>query len=230
MYALHLVDDEVVCVQAFCPHMEGPLFEGTRSGSKLVCPWHEWMYDLSSCERGDSGEGERACLARLSVVDRGEVGEIVVRGPNVMQGYWNKPEATAETIVDGWLRSGDIGYLDEEGFIFVQDRAKDMVLRAGENIYCAEVESVLFDHDDVAECAAFGVEDARLGEEVGVAVTLRKDSPLTAEGLRAHCEGRLARHKIPRYLWLGFEPLPKNANGKFLKRQLRDDLDPNDAG
>ena len=163
-------------------------------------------------------------------VPQGEVGELWVRGAQVIRGYLNRPEATAESITDGWLHTGDIARIDEDGFIFIVDRAKDMVIRGGENIYCAEVESVLFDHDDVAECAAFGVEDERLGEEVGVAVMLRKDSPLTADGLRSHCEGRLARHKIPRYLWLGFEPLPKNANGKFLKRQLRDDLDPNDAG
>ena len=163
-------------------------------------------------------------------VPQGEVGELWVRGAQVIRGYLNRPEATAESITEGWLHTGDIARIDEDGFIFIVDRAKDMVIRGGENIYCAEVESVLFDHDDVAECAAFGVEDERLGEEVGVAVMLRKDSPLTADGLRAHCEGRLARHKIPRYLWLRFDPLPKNASGKFLKRQLRDDLDPNDAG
>ena len=162
-------------------------------------------------------------------VPMGEVGELWVRGSQVIRGYLNRPEATAESITDGWLHTGDIARIDADGFIFIVDRAKDMVIRGGENIYCAEVESVLFDHEDVAECAAFGVEDDRLGEEVGVAVTLRKDSELTGEGLRAHCEGRLARHKIPRYLWLGFESLPKNASGKFLKRQLRDELDPKDA-
>ena len=162
-------------------------------------------------------------------VPTGEVGELWVRGSQVIRGYLNRPEATAESITDGWLHTGDIARIDDDGFIFIVDRAKDMVIRGGENIYCAEVESVLFDHDDVAECAAFGVEDERLGEEVGVAVMLRKDSQLTGEGLRAHCEGRLARHKIPRYLWLGFESLPKNASGKFLKRQLRDELDPKDA-
>jgi long-chain acyl-CoA synthetase len=162
-------------------------------------------------------------------VPMGEVGELWVRGAQVIRGYLNRPEATAESITDGWLHTGDIARMDADDFIFIVDRAKDMVIRGGENIYCAEVESVLFDHEDVAECAAFGVEDERLGEEVGVAVMLRKDSQLTGEGLRAHCEGRLARHKTPRYLWLGFESLPKNASGKFLKRQLRDELDPKDA-
>jgi long-chain acyl-CoA synthetase len=162
-------------------------------------------------------------------VPMGEVGELWVRGAQVIRGYLNRPEATAESITDGWLHTGDIARIDADDFIFIVDRAKDMVIRGGENIYCAEVESVLFDHEDVAECAAFGVEDERLGEEVGVAVMLRKDSQLTGKDLRAHCEGRLARHKTPRYLWLGFESLPKNASGKFLKRQLRDELDPKDA-
>ncbi len=162
-------------------------------------------------------------------VPTGEVGELWVRGSQVIRGYLNRPEATAESITDGWLHTGDIARIDNDGFIFIVDRAKDMVIRGGENIYCAEVESVLFDHEDVAECAAFGVEDERLGEEVGVAVMLRKDSQLTGKDLRAHCEGRLARHKIPRYLWLGFESLPKNASGKFLKRQLRDEADPKEA-
>ena len=162
-------------------------------------------------------------------VPTGEVGELWVRGTQVIRGYLNRPEATAESITDGWLHTGDIARIDEDDFIFIVDRAKDMVIRGGENIYCAEVETVIFDHDDVAECAAFGVEDDRLGEEVGVAVTVRAGSDLSGESLRAHCDGRLARHKIPRYFWLQSEPLPKNASGKFLKRQLRDDLDPKDA-
>jgi len=162
-------------------------------------------------------------------VPEGEVGELWVRGSQVIRGYLNQPEATAESITDGWLHTGDIARIDSDGFIFIVDRAKDMVIRGGENIYCAEVESVLFDHEDVAECAAFGVEDERLGEEIGVAVMLQPGSTLSGEDLRAHCEGRLARHKIPRYFWLGSEPLPKNANGKFLKNQLRDELDPKEA-
>jgi long-chain acyl-CoA synthetase len=152
-----------------------------------------------------------------------------VRGAQVIRGYLNRPEATAESITDGWLHTGDIARIDADGFVFIVDRAKDMVIRGGENIYCAEIESVLFAHEDVAECAAFGVEDERLGEELGVAVMLQPGSTLSGDDLRAHCAGRLARHKIPRYLWLGSEPLPKNANGKFLKRQLRDELDPKEA-
>jgi long-chain acyl-CoA synthetase len=160
---------------------------------------------------------------------QGEVGELCVRGGQLIRGYLNRPEATAEAIQDGWLRTGDIARIDEDGFIFIVDRAKDMVLRGGENVYCAEVEAAIFEHDAVMECAAFGVEDERLGEEVAAAVVLNEGSSLDAEGLRAHCAERLAKYKIPRYLWFLDESLPRNASGKFLKQQLRDDLALEDA-
>lgn len=159
----------------------------------------------------------------------GAVGELCVRGSQVIRGYLNREEATAEAIQDGWLRTGDIARIDDDGFVFIVDRAKDMVLRGGENVYCAEVESAIFEHGDVAECAVFGVPDDRLGEEVGVAVVLRKDASATADTLRAHCGERIAKYKIPRYVWLLSEPLPRNASGKFLKRQLRDELDTAEA-
>ena len=111
----------------------------------------------------------------------GEVGEIWFRGPNLIRGYWNKPEATAETFVDGWLRTGDLGRLDDEGFVFVEDRAKDMVLRGGENIYCAEVEAAIYEHPAVYEAAVFGIPHERLGEELVAAVVLRDGVELTAD-------------------------------------------------
>ncbi|MFT7289394.1 MAG: long-chain acyl-CoA synthetase, partial [Halieaceae bacterium] len=158
-----------------------------------------------------------------------EIGELLVRGAPVIGGYLNRPEATAESIVDGWLHTGDIGYLDEDGFIYLVDRAKDMVLRGGENVYCAEVENAMFHHDAVAECAAFAVPDERLGEEVGAAVYVKPGETVVAESLRAHCKQYLAPYKIPRYLWLLDEPLPRNANGKFVKRALQDSLKVADA-
>jgi long-chain acyl-CoA synthetase len=109
------------------------------------------------------------------------------------------------------------------------DRAKDMVLRGGENIYCAEVETAIFKHDSVVECVVFGVADERLGEEVGAVVVIAPDAELDIEELRAHCSNLLAKFKIPRYIWLRNDLLPRNANGKFLKRELRDTLDPADA-
>jgi len=159
----------------------------------------------------------------------GEIGELWVRGAAVIRGYLNRPEATAETITDGWLHTGDIARIDEDGFIYIVDRAKDMVLRGGENVYCAEVESALYEHPAVAECTVFGVPDDRLGEEVGAAIFLKADEQAPADELRAHCRERISPHKVPRYLWLTAEPLPRNASGKFLKRELRDKLDPTQA-
>jgi len=157
------------------------------------------------------------------------VGELCVKGGNVIKGYLNRPEATAETIHHGWLRTGDIARIDEDGFIYIVDRAKDMVLRGGENVYCAEVESAIFKHPAVAECTVFGVLDDRLGEEVGAAVVVAPGESVTADELRDHCSSLIAKFKIPRYIWLREEPLPRNASGKFLKRELRDTLEVTDA-
>ena len=162
-------------------------------------------------------------------VPAGEVGELWVKGAPVIKGYLNRPEATADSITDGWLHTGDVARVDEDGFIFIVDRKKDMVLRGGENVYCAEVESCIHRHPAVAECCAFGVPDARLGEEVGVGVVLRPGHSLTAADLREHCGTIMSKHKIPRYIWFLDEAIPRNASGKFLKRQLRETLNVADA-
>ncbi len=154
----------------------------------------------------------------------GEVGEICFAGPTLIRGYWNKPEATAETIVDGWLYSGDIGRLDDEGFIYIEDRAKDMVIRAGENIYCAEVEAAIYEHPAVYEAAAFGIPHERLGEELVAAVMLRPGAEVTAEELQDHVKEKLAAFKVPSQVIFVDEQLPRGATGKILKRELRDDL------
>ncbi len=174
---------------------------------------------------------EAKCVDENGVeVPQGEPGELWVRGGHVIRGYLNREDATAETITDGWLHTGDMARIDEDGFIFIVDRIKDMVLRGGENVYCAEVESALYEHADVSECSVFGVPDDRLGEEVGVAVFLQEGATTTADNLREHCSSLIAKHKIPRYIWFTEEPLPRNANGKFLKRELRDTLKLEDAG
>jgi len=157
-------------------------------------------------------------------VPQGEIGELWVRGASVIKGYLNRPDATAESITDGWLHTGDVARIDEDDFIFIVDRKKDMVLRGGENVYCAEVEAAVHHHPAVAECCVFGVPDVRLGEDVAAAVVLREGYHLTAEELRAHCADHLARHKIPRNIWFMTDALPRNANGKFLKRELREKL------
>jgi long-chain acyl-CoA synthetase len=157
-------------------------------------------------------------------VPTGERGEIWFKGPHLIRGYWGKPEATAETIVDGWLRTGDIGRMDDEGFVYVEDRAKDMVLRAGENVYSAEVEAAIYEHPAVYEAAVFGVPHPRLGEEVATVVHLREGATLTPEELQAFLRERLAAFKVPSVVSFLDEPLPRNAAGKILKRQLRDQL------
>ena len=157
-------------------------------------------------------------------VSDGELGELWVKGAQVIKGYLNKPEATSETITNGWLHTGDIARIDEDGFIFIVDRKKDMVLRGGENVYCAEVESAIFEHEAVSEVTVFGVPDERLGEEVAAAVYLNDTDSINAEALRTFLQGRIAKHKIPQYLWFLQEPLPRNASGKFLKRELQEKL------
>jgi long-chain acyl-CoA synthetase len=151
-------------------------------------------------------------------------GELWIKGPNVVRGYFNKPEATAATFTRGWLHSGDIARIDEDGFIYIVDRAKDMVIRGGENVYSVEVEAALFEHPAVADAAVIGVPHAVLGEEVGAAVVLRPGSKLTAEELTRHVKERLAGFKVPTHIWFRSEPLPRNPQGKVLKRELRDTL------
>lgn len=152
----------------------------------------------------------------------GSRGEIWMKGPNVIRGYWNKPEATAETIVDGWLASGDLGRIDEEGFLYIEDRAKDMVLRAGENVYCAEVEGAIYEHPGIYEAAVFGVPHERLGEEVACVIQLKAESKLTGDDLRDFLAAKLAPFKIPSRIAFSDGRLPRNPSGKILKRELRE--------
>jgi long-chain acyl-CoA synthetase len=155
-------------------------------------------------------------------VATGDPGEIWFKGPHLIRGYWGQPEATAATIVDGWLRSGDIGRLDEEGFLYVEDRAKDMVLRAGENIYCAEVEAALYEHPAVYEAAVFGLPHPRLGEEVAAVVYPKPGMTVGPEELQSFVAARLAAFKVPSQIDVIASPLPRNPAGKVLKRQLRE--------
>ena len=152
------------------------------------------------------------------------VGQLCVRGSVVIKGYLNKSEATASAIREGWFNTGDVARIDEDGFVYIVDRAKDMVIRGGENIYCNEVETAIYTHDAVAEVAVFGVPDERLGEEVGAAIVVRPGASLTQDELSAHLAARIAKFKIPSKVWFLNEQLPRNANGKFVKRELRQQL------
>jgi fatty-acyl-CoA synthase len=149
-------------------------------------------------------------------------GEICCRGPNVMKGYWRRPDATAAAIdVEGWFHTGDAGYLDEDGFLFVSDRIKDMVISGGENVYPAEVESVLLENPAISEVAVIGLPDERWGEAVVAIVALKPGAELTLEELRDFAAERLARYKVPSRLEK-VEVLPRNPAGKVLKFELRD--------
>lgn len=154
----------------------------------------------------------------------GETGEIWFRAPSLIRGYWNRPEATSETIVDGWLRSGDIGHLDDEGYVYVSDRAKDMVLRGGENIFCAEVEAAIYEHPAVYEAAVYGIPDERLGEQLACHVMVKEGASMSVAELRGFVGERLAKFKVPTMVTFVTEQLPRNASGKILKRDLRDSV------
>ena len=149
-------------------------------------------------------------------------GEIVARGPVVMSGYWNRPDATAETIRDGWLHTGDVGRTDQEGFFYIVDRKKDMVITGGENVYPAEIENVLYEHPDVAEAAVIGIPDAKWGEAVHAIVVVKEGSTLTEESVVSHCAAKLARFKVPRSVQVRTEALPRTPAGKVRKPELRD--------
>ena len=152
----------------------------------------------------------------------GEVGEVCLSGPMLIRGYWNRPEATAESIRDGWLHTGDLGYLDDQGVLSVVDRIKDMVLRGGEYVYCSEVEAAIFEHKDIHEVAVFGLPHERLGEEVVAALLPTPGKTIDIDELTAFLAERIAPFKIPSQWFVRDEPLPRGATGKILKREIRD--------
>jgi long-chain acyl-CoA synthetase len=149
----------------------------------------------------------------------GQIGEIVIRGYNVMKGYWRNPGATAETITGGWLKTGDLARVDEDGYFYIVDRKKDLIIRGGFNVYPREIEEVLYEHPAVAEAAVIGIPDKDLGEEIGAAVKLRPGAAATTDELRAFVKDLVAPYKYPRYVWI--EPdLPKGPTGKILRREV----------
>ena len=157
-------------------------------------------------------------------VAEGEIGEIAIRGHNVMKGYWGKPEATAEAITDGWFRTGDMARVDEDGYYYIVDRKKDLIIRGGYNVYPREIEEVLHEHPAVAEVAVIGMPHADLGEEVGAAVALKPGATATPEELRAFARDKVAAYKYPRRVWL-VDALPKGPTGKILRREVHPPAD-----
>jgi long-chain acyl-CoA synthetase len=152
-------------------------------------------------------------------VPQGEVGEIAIRGHNVMKGYWRRPEDTDIAIHDGWFRTGDLGMVDVDGYFFIVDRKKDLILRGGYNVYPREIEEVLYEHPAVAEAAVIGVPHPDLGEEVAAAVTLKPGATITAEELRDQVKSQVAAYKYPRHVWF-VDALPKGPTGKIVKREI----------
>ena len=152
-------------------------------------------------------------------VDQGEVGEIVIKGHNIMRGYWNRPDATEEAIKDGWFHTGDMGKVDEDGYFFIVDRKKELIIRGGYNVYPREVEEVLYEHPAVQEAAVVAVKDEKMGEEVGAAVVLKKGEEVTEEELRDYVKEQVANYKYPRKIWF-CDDLPKGPTGKILKKDI----------
>lgn len=175
-----------------------------------------------------ASSGRVSAVLDLRVVDeadnelpQGDRGELQIRGASIIKGYWRRPEANAETFNQGWMKTGDVAYFDEDGFLFIVDRIKDLIIRGGENIGCGEVEAALLEHPLIQEASVYAVPDTRLGEEV--ATTVYSDETLSEEDLRAFLGERLAKFKIPRYIQFTHEHLPRIASGKIFKRKLRDD-------
>ena len=157
----------------------------------------------------------------ISELPQRAVGEVLVRGPGVMLGYWNQPELTRQTIIDGWLRTGDAGYLDEGGYLYLVDRIKDMIVSGGENVYSAEVEQALSTHPGVMQCAVFGVPDERWGERVHAVVYVRPGMTLESRELVEHCAPLISNYKRPKSYDFWDKPLPLSGAGKILKTELR---------
>lgn len=185
------------------------------------------MLDAADAIRKLGSAGKAMMHTAIRIVDDegrdvapDSIGELLIKGPNITPGYWNKPEATESAFTDGWLHTGDAARQDEEGFIYIVDRWKDMYISGGENVYPAEVENVLFQLPQVADAAIIGVPNERWGE-VGMAIIVRKpDQPLVEADVIQHCLGRLAKFKVPQSVAF-VDVLPRNATGKVLKRELR---------
>lgn len=176
---------------------------------------------VKSCGRALTGLDVAVFDPHGAALGAGEMGEIVVRGPTVMTGYWREPELTARTIRNGWLHTGDLGYMDEGGFVYLVDRLKDMIITGGENVYSSEVEDVLYAFPGVSQCAVIGIPDARWGETVHAIIAVASGADVTEDALVAHCRSRIARYKCPRTIDLRTEPLPLSGANKINKPLLR---------
>ncbi len=211
--------------QAF-PHAEMcHAYGATETAPLATCLRNEHLVidgDLGrSCGQAVAGVDVRVFDNDGNELPPGDVGEVVVRGTNIMKGYWNKPEQTAEVLRDGWYYTGDLGYMDALGYVFLVDRAKDMIVSGGENVYSTEVEEALYKHPAVLEAAVFGIPDERWGEAVHAVVVPRPEHEVDAAALLSFCRDHIAGYKIPKGIDFQHDPLPKSGPGKVLKRELR---------
>lgn len=199
-----------------------PLLTGLDTWDHVPDGTPEQVRRLSSVGREALGVEVRVVNSEGEDVQPGEIGEIIARGPNIMQGYWHMPEATAAAIVGGWLHTGDLATIDEENYIYIVDRAKDMIISGGENIYSIEAENALYTHPAVLEAAVIGIPDEQWGESVHAVVVLKPGTQATQEELIEHTRRQIAGYKVPRSLEFLPDPLPKSGAGKILKRDLRE--------
>jgi long-chain acyl-CoA synthetase len=199
-----------------------PILTTLHQWDHIVDGTPEQVRRLSSCGKQVLGVEVRVVTACGEDVKPGEIGEIIARGPNVMLGYWRMPEATAEALKDGWMHTGDLATVDEEHYIYILDRAKDMIISGGENIYSVEVEQALSTHPAVLEAAVIGIPDERWGEAVHAVVVRKPGMQVSDEELIAHARTQIAGYKAPRSIEFHGETLPKSGAGKILKRELRD--------
>ena len=159
---------------------------------------------------------------KQQLLPRGDIGQVKVRGANAMKGYWKNPEATAETIVDGWVLTGDAGYMDDDGYLFLVDRVKDMIVTGGENVYSVEVENAIMEHGGIAQCAVIGIPHETWVEAVHAFVVPKPGHEPTEQEIISHCREMIAGYKCPRTIEIRSEPLPLSGAGKVLKRELRE--------
>jgi long-chain acyl-CoA synthetase len=199
-----------------------PLLSGLDTWDHVPDGTPTQVQRLASVGREALGVEVRVVNSEGEDVQPGEIGEIIARGPNIMQGYWHMPEATAAAIVDGWLHTGDLATLDEENYIYIVDRAKDMIISGGENVYSIEIENVFYTHPAVLEVAVIGIPSEQWGESVHAVVVLKLGCQATEHELLEHARLHIAGYKVPRSLEFCSDPLPKSGAGKILKRELRE--------
>lgn len=223
-----IAGDVVRRARATFPDAELAHFYGATETAPIVTALPHEERELGGPRLGSCGQPVPGVEVRVagpggSTLEPGQVGEVWVRGPNVMAGYWRDPRATAAALVDGWYRTGDLGYQDDEAYLFLVDRLKDMIVTGGENVYSVEVEDVLVSHPSVLEAAVFGVPDPRWGEAVHAVVAVRPGRDLAGldRDLTSHCRATIAGYKTPKHIEVRTEPLPKSGPGKILKRALR---------